>query len=460
MQTSNLKSVLILCLTVIVMLGLLSSIPAFEFGGFTFKRIDPLSAVRAVQDPDSVFLTPITEPEIAAIKLDSVAKEKQQERCPPGVVCMEDYSSDSTGLRAFNRALSSIEKTKQPVRIAFFGDSFIEGDVFCGAFRDSLQSIFGGRGVGFVPITSEVAGFRNTIKHAFDNWSTHSIIVRPDSGVQVKFGPSGHVFRPRANNWVEYRVSKQRFLREFSVMKMYYANRGNATMYYTVNDSLLNTAILKKGNQVREWKYVNKNAKSIQFEFEDADSLDVYGASFESAEGVFVDNFSLRGNSGVALDNIPEKTFKQFNEFRDYKLIILQYGLNVLRDDSSRYGWYAERMITVINKIKRSFPKASIVLLSVSDRSSNFNGEYKTAASIPALRNTQRYIAQQTGVVFWDMFEAMGGKNSMVKFVNGTPVLAAKDYTHLNFKGGRKIAGSLVQSLLYELERYEKKKKR
>jgi hypothetical protein len=117
-------------------------------------------------------------------------------------------------------------------------------------------------------------------------------------------------------------------------------------------------------------------------------------------------------------------------------------------------------MITIIEKLKKDFPKASIVLLSVSDRSTNTDGSFRTSRGIPALRNTQRYIAQQTGIVFWDLYEAMGGEDSMVKFVSSKPALAAKDYTHLTFKGGKKLAGSLVKSLLFELEQYEKKSAR
>jgi hypothetical protein len=138
-------------------------------------------------------------------------------------------------------------------------------------------------------------------------------------------------------------------------------------------------------------------------------------------------------------------------------LVILQYGLNVALQDSAKYRWYADRMINIVNKIKKDFPKASILLLSVSDRSSNTTGEFTTMQTIPAMRSAQRYIAQQTGIAFWDMYEAMGGENSMVRFVESKPSLAAKDYTHLTFKGGKKIARLLVNSLLYEEERYEKK---
>jgi hypothetical protein len=456
MNNNPLKNTLLLCLTVIASLGLLSALPSFNIGGFKFRKMDLLSAVRLDPSVDGEPQLTLSEPEAVALKLDSIAKERQTS-CKPGITCVEDFSSDSTGLDNFLKALSKLKQKGRPVRIAFFGDSFIEGDVFCGAVRDTLQSLFGGRGVGFVPITSHVAGFRNTIRHEFDNWDTYSIISPLDSGLDVEIGPAGYSFKPKADNWVEFRVSKQRFLREFSVMKLYYKNPGNSNLYYTVNDSLLNTAILKRGGQLKEWKYQNKDAKTITYEFDNVDSLEVYGASFESPEGIFVDNFSMRGNSGVALDNIPDRMLRQFNQYRDYKLIFLQYGLNVIRDDSSRYGWYAEKMITIIKKIKTDFPRASIVLLSVSDRSTNTNGNFKTARGIPALRNTQRYIAQQSGIVFWDLYEAMGGEDSMVRFVSSKPALAAKDYTHLTFKGGRKLAGSLVKSLLFELEQYEKR---
>jgi lysophospholipase L1-like esterase len=458
MKTNPLRNTVVLCLSVLLVLGLLSAFPEFSLGSFRFRKVDLLAEVRtSPRDTDSETPTALlTESEVVALKLDSIAKEIQTE-CKPGITCVEDFSPDSTGLDNFLRALTKLKNKGKPVRIAFYGDSFIEGDVFCGAVRDTLQSIFGGRGVGFVPITSHITGFRNTIRHEFDNWKTYSIVGPVDSSRTIKPGPAGYCFKPKKDNWVEYRVSKQRFLREFSVMKVYYRNPGKATMYYTVNDSSLNTSILKTGSHMREWKHEDPEAKTITYEFEDADSLEVYGASFESREGIFVDNFAMRGNSGIALYDIPDKLLKEFNQYRDYKLIFLQYGLNVIREDSSRYGWYAKKMITVIEKLKRDFPKASIVLLSVSDRSTNSNGNYKTARGIPALRNTQRYIAKETGIVFWDLYEAMGGEDSMVKFVTSKPALAAKDYTHLNFKGGKKLASSLVKSLLFELEEYEKK---
>jgi hypothetical protein len=170
-----------------------------------------------------------------------------------------------------------------------------------------------------------------------------------------------------------------------------------------------------------------------------------------------VDNFSIRGNSGMRLTSISKKMYQEFNRFRNYKLIILQFGLNMVVEDSVNYKAYTKKMVEVVNKLKEYFPASSFLLLSVSDRSTNISGEFKTMKAIPSLRNAQRDIAMQTGIAFWDMYQAMGGENSMVKFTRSRPPLGARDYTHLTFKGGKKLAGLLMKSLLFEKQKHEQK---
>ena len=66
-------------------------------------------------------------------------------------------------------------------------------------------------------------------------------------------------------------------------------------------------------------------------------------------------------------------------------------------------------------------------------------------------RQAQRRAARSAGVVFWDTYEAMGGHNGMLGYVaNGQ---ANKDYTHINHKGGKRLATEFVKSLEYEMNR-------
>ena len=46
------------------------------------------------------------------------------------------------------------------IRIAYLGDSMIEGDLITQTLRELLQKEYGGQGVGFLPIFSNVVVFR------------------------------------------------------------------------------------------------------------------------------------------------------------------------------------------------------------------------------------------------------------------------------------------------------------
>jgi hypothetical protein len=250
----------LLCLAIIGVLLVLSLFKDVSIGSFSFRKLDPLSDIK-IHEPDSTF---------ASSPLDSIAKPEERkkqdsivarviDKCPPGISCIEDYSSDSTALKKFLQALVRTEKNKNPVRIAFYGDSFIEGDVFCGSFRDTLQSVFGGRGVGFVPITSEVAGFRNTIKHQFRNWKTRSMMNKRDSTIKV--GPSGFAYVPLEGNWVQYKPSRQRYLREFNTVRLYYKSYKDAIVHYTF-DTTKWSDVLEASGRLEEWEIQNEKRKT------------------------------------------------------------------------------------------------------------------------------------------------------------------------------------------------------
>ena len=73
----------------------------------------------------------------------------------------------------------------------------------------------------------------------------------------------------------------------------------------------------------------------------------------------------------------------------------------------------------------------------------------KTAAAMTA---AQRDIARNTGCVFWDTREAMGGENSIVAWAKADPPRANKDYIHLTHHGGSVLAKEFVKSLLHAVK--------
>lgn len=437
-----------LFMVVISMLLLMTLIPELKIGEHTFKKINLLADIQ----PDP--------PKVASKKTRTGKKilkknVRKNNSCKPGITCLEDYSKDKQALRYFFNALT--QTRRKPVRVAFFGDSFIEGDILSSSLRDTLQSMFGGKGVGYVPIASEVAQFRTSIQHTFTNWDIFSIVGKKNEWNPP--GTPGYCFVPLEDNEVEYRPAKKQST-PFKNVRLFYSNPLKATLNYIINDSIPHSIELTSSENLEQTKLNTELVQSIRLQFNDTDSLKVYGVSFEERTGVYVDNLAMRGNSGMGFLQISTDMNVQFNELQDYKLIILQYGLNVVTEhDTLGYDGYINKMVKVVNRLKKDFPEASLLLISVSDRSSNQNGKFKTIPYIPLMRDAQREIAQTCEIAFWDLYSAMGGENSMLKFVNAMPPLAAKDYTHLTFRGGKKIAKQMADAILFEREQYAKKKK-
>jgi hypothetical protein len=184
----------------------------------------------------------------------------------------------------------------------------------------------------------------------------------------------------------------------------------------------------------------------------------VYGISLEDTTGIIVDNFSMRGISGTILKGLSTEKLGQFNDLLHYDLIILEYGLNVLEANRTNYEQYGENMIETIQHLQACFPETDFLLIGISDRSMRKNGQYQTMPAVPAMLAVQKKICAGTGIMFWNLYEAMGGENSMLGFVQSSPPRANKDYTHLTFKGGEYIGNLLFETFIYEKERYDEKK--
>ena len=71
-----------------------------------------------------------------------------------------------------------------------------------------------------------------------------------------------------------------------------------------------------------------------------------------------------------------------------------------------------------------------------------------TDPDIPILLRSQKKIAQKGNVAFWNLFEAMGGKNSMTEWVNTAPPMALKDFRHFTHEGGNIVADLLYEALM------------
>ncbi|MDR0558905.1 MAG: hypothetical protein LBG92_01935 [Prevotellaceae bacterium] len=433
---------------VIAVLLAVSFIPEQTIADLGIRQMDILSDIRKDTAENETYLEAVLLPALP------VEKEKKIP-CPQGTVCFEDYSQDGDGLSAFLQALDYADK--QNVRIAFFGDSYIEGDIFSGDLRAFLQEKYGGRGVGMVLPVSHVASFRKTVEHSFGGWNNFSII---DGNDNTKMGVSGNYCTPSGNAWVKYSGVKRPNLDYVSKVSLIYRlPSGNATVSYRINNSKEPVSVnLDCSPTVTSYDIAADSIGNIRLDFASGNNIHIYGVSMQSETGVAVDNFSLRGAPGTTLKYLPENIVKQTDSvLNNYNLIILQYGLNVMSANNKNYSTYKKGMKETVEHLKKCFPKSSILLLSVGDRSMRKSGEYVTMPCVEAMVETQREICAETGIVFWNLFEAMGGVGSMVELVASIPPKANKDYTHLNFEGGKYLGEKLFNTIIFEKSKFDKK---
>lgn len=452
MEKNYLKYVCIWTLMVLAGLLLMHSLPGITVGGHAMRRVDILSDVRLPkvpeEEPDSLLPPP---PRVKPAFVDT---------CRAGMTCIEDYS-DSTlrGMTPFYQALDELKKHPRLVRIAVFGDSFIEADILTADLREMLQKRYGGCGVGFVTITSMTNGFRPTVHHSFSSWQSHSAT---DSVFfdRSKQGISGHYFIPRPGAQVELRGQKKYASRLDTCKQasIFFYNKGEVTLSARVNRGETLTRTFPPTGDLQEMKVEGKIG-SVRWTVESADSTLFYGLAMDDTQGIIVDNFSLRGSSGLSLRSVPIWMMQEFNEQRPYDLIILQYGLNVATPRGKNYDGYRDGMTTAIAHLKEAFPQAGILLVSVGDR--DYKTEDGTLRTMPGIRNLVRYqqnLAADSDIAFWNLFEAMGGEGSMVKLVHAKPSMANYDYTHINFRGGKHLAGLLYEALVYGKEQYDRRR--
>ena len=203
---------------------------------------------------------------------------------------------------------------------------------------------------------------------------------------------------------------------------------------------------------------VEGNIGSVRWTVESADSTLFYGLAMDGTSGIVLDNFSLRGSSGLSLRSVPVWMMREFNEQRPYDLIILQYGLNVATERGRNYDKYIAGMQTTVQHLKEAFPQAAILIVSVGDRDyKTEEGELRTMPGIKNLVRYQQNLAADEAVAFGTCSRPWVGRQ-YGRHGACQASLANYDYTHINFRGGKHLAGLLYESLIYGKEQYDRRR--
>jgi len=358
--------------------------------------------------------------------------------------------------------LSNLYHTGELLRILHYGDSQIETDRITSFIRHKMQRRFGGSGCGLVPAVPLYNGKMSIYQWNSDNWKRYPGFGKKDSSVHhEKYGAllAFSSYSVNENNddlqaWLRYEPSPIAYSssKVYKKVSIYLGNVFDSTkIRVAVNDSIVDSVSLSKSVNYQDisWHF-SSTPPDLKFGFSGRHACEVLGVSFDAESGVSVDNIPLRGSAGLDFSKNDTAFLADMLHDLNPGLFILQFGGNVIpymKKDFYKYKKYFTRELKVIKSLAPGIP---ILVIGPSDMSVKEKGNFVTPPNLEKIRDAVKEASLESGCAFWDMYEAMGGQNSMPSWVYAEPSLAISDFVHFNSRGARLIAEMFYNALIYE----------
>lgn len=354
----------------------------------------------------------------------------------PGII--EDYTPDQKGLSHLRSAIE--HSSGKPARIAIIGDSYIEGDILSEVVRENLQSRYGGKGAGYVPLSSNITGFRNSIRQECSNWKEYDFRTNGKDCAMLQ----GFYFTPDGDATTTVRGSKKETTTSsWELSRLLVMSPGNSRITFYTGSGEPSVKDVTGSADV-QCLALQGNTSKVSVSCSDP-SVRFLGLYLDGDRGVALDNMSIRGYAGIKHTNLKTDIALQAKPYINYDLIILEYGINALTAEQTDYRSYTKVLGRSIDHIRQAYPEADILLMGIGDRGVKHDGEI---ISMPTVRNmieAQRNLAREKGLLFWDTCKAMGGQGAVVEWVRTKDI--NKDYIHLSRKGGARLGKLFSEAL-------------
>ena len=352
-------------------------------------------------------------------------------------------------------SLDNCIENNEIIHILHYGDSQIEADRITGLIRQKLQEQFGGNGPGLIPVIQPIpsASAGQTASGDMERFTVAGNLVK-EAG-HNRYGVLGQTTAINGGGTISVatRNLKSTFknTKEFSKVRLFVSrNSGNFTASLkTGNNEPIIKTLPNESTQPRTLTWVFKNPIR-KFELHFSGNAEISAIALDGNAGITVDNIPLRGSSGTFFSGIDVNTFLPVLKELNVKLIIMEFGGNRMPSIKSEkaINEYKKSIEKQINHLYNIYPEVKILFIGPSDMSTMKNGRLQTYPLLKETIQGMKETALENGAAFWDMFEVMGGENSMIEWVKNKPAWAASDYIHFTENGAAKIAELFYESLM------------
>lgn len=444
---------------------------------FTLEKAEYADITQIIDNSKIIFDTAgieenLKEPEIEEVGFDTIRADA--ESLKQSVHKIEFPKSYKKMLYPVFKAMDNARANNKVVRVMHFGDSQIEGDRMTSFIRYRLQKKFGGSGIGLVPV-QQVYDYRfSIIQENSDNWYRYVLYGRPDTTItHSRYGLIGSFCRftpyPKVDSikdtttysaWVSFSESPYSYsnTKTYEQCRVFYGY--NETPFITelsVNEELMDADMYPPSNSLQkiEWLF-QEPVSDIKLTFKGSSSPEIYCIALDGKSGVAVDNIAMRGSSGLIFTKMDNQLFSNLLKELNVKLMFLQFGGNVIPNIKEDYSYYERWLSAQLSRIKKVAPNTQVIVIGVADMSIKEKNRYVSYPNVEKVRDAMKKAAFKNGCAYWDMFEAMGGRNSMPSWVFAQPPLATKDFVHFNARGAKLISNMFYNALIFEYQLYKK----
>lgn len=361
-----------------------------------------------------------------------------------GIDSAQNKIINAQSLKGFFEELSDLSsaRDKKVVSIVHIGDSHIQANYITGMVRNLFQDDFGNAGRGLVfPYRLANSYGPNDVKFNYvGKWDYCSIKKDFESN---KIGMVGYSAIPQPNAELSIKVSekgsltfnKVTILDEFGTLLP--ISDSNVISWERIN----NQTFIASENLISEIRF--KSTHSIKIK--------------PNIQGVILTNdssgilyHSMGVNGATVSQYLRSSNFQNQMVDLDAKLTVISFGTNDCYTYSSKFcsSCVKEDYQKMIQRIRKQDPDMAILITTPSDHF--FRRRYSNK-NLVKLRSVLYEIVDEENVALWDLYQIMGGKNSILDWQKAS--LARRDLIHFTKEGYEKQGDLLYRALMYHYER-------
>ena len=106
-----------------------------------------------------------------------------------------------------------------------------------------------------------------------------------------------------------------------------------------------------------------------------------------------VDNFPMRGSSGLGFTKMGRNRYSAQLSMMNVVAVILQFGVNIIPDVRDNYDYYEKWFSRQLQRIQQAGPEIAIIVVGPSDMGKNKEGDIVSYENIPLIRDAMKNAA-------------------------------------------------------------------